>query len=283
MINRNSSKVIIFFTILVIISCGKEKEDMSEKRNIYKKIEDIQKESWDKLSTKKIFFGHQSAGYNVIDGIRNVMEKYPEIKLNIIETNNGSKFNNGFFAHFKIGKNTYPETKIDDFMKYIEDGMGDNVDIAFFKLCYVDIKNGTDIEKVFNQYREKMNYLSNRYPRTKFIHMTVPVNSNPVGIKLFLSKIKNLVKSILGKENMDNNVVKHIFNEKLRELYGKSGHLFDLALSESTTHSILPYNNNDNFSKINELLNEYTDDGGHLNKFGQDKVAKDFLMFLITI
>jgi hypothetical protein len=44
-------------------------------------IDDVPKEYWAKLAGKKIFFGHKSAGYDIIDGIAGVMNEYDYIKL----------------------------------------------------------------------------------------------------------------------------------------------------------------------------------------------------------
>ena len=49
-------------------------------------IDDIPREHWAQLAQKKIFFGHRSVGYNIIDGIKDIMAERPYIKLNIVET-----------------------------------------------------------------------------------------------------------------------------------------------------------------------------------------------------
>jgi len=43
-------------------------------------IDDVPKEYWAKLAEKKIFFGHKSVGYNIIDGIADVMSERDYIK-----------------------------------------------------------------------------------------------------------------------------------------------------------------------------------------------------------
>ena len=47
-------------------------------------IDDVPKEYWAKLAEKKIFFGHQSVGYNMIDGITDIINERDYIKLNVI-------------------------------------------------------------------------------------------------------------------------------------------------------------------------------------------------------
>jgi hypothetical protein len=38
------------------------------------------------LSSKKIFFGHQSVGDNIVQGIRDVMEWDPRLRMNLISS-----------------------------------------------------------------------------------------------------------------------------------------------------------------------------------------------------
>ena len=102
-------------------------------------------------------------------------ERKPQIKLNIVETRNPDDFNKGIFAHSRVGKNVDPKSKIDEFAKFTEQGIGENADIAFFKFCYVDVRSETDSQKVFDDYKKSMSNLTKKYPKTNFIHVTVPL------------------------------------------------------------------------------------------------------------
>ena len=59
---------------------------MSEKNISYDTIKDVPASIWEKLSQKKIYFGHQSVGFNIMDGVQDLMKEHPAIKLNIVET-----------------------------------------------------------------------------------------------------------------------------------------------------------------------------------------------------
>ena len=52
----------------------------------YDKLKNVPASSWKALFEKKIYFGHQSVGFNIMDGITDLMKEYPDIKLNIVET-----------------------------------------------------------------------------------------------------------------------------------------------------------------------------------------------------
>lgn len=46
----------------------------------------------DKFSQKKIYFAHQSVGYNIVDGIADIVTDYPEISLNVKESRDLADF-----------------------------------------------------------------------------------------------------------------------------------------------------------------------------------------------
>lgn len=267
---------------VIFIACSKGKDDMKNHKASYKILTEVPNEDWNKLNGKRIYFGHQSVGFNIVDGIRDVMKNNPQIKINIIETSDLSTVNRGCFAHSLVGENVIPESKINEFEKFIENGIGNTADISGFKFCFVDIHTGTDIDKLFNLYKERMDYLSNKYPKLRIIHMTVPLTSNPVGIKGMIKKVKDILKLIMGKDNMYENKIKFEYNEKIRKAYGNTGRLFDLALSESTYKNGKQYYVKSGNKNIQSLIPEYTDDGGHLNYEGRYKVAEDFLLFLVN-
>lgn len=264
---------IIFFIVIQIISCGGGK--MDEKDIHYDKIKEIPVSAWEKLSNKKIYFAHMSVGYNIIDGIKDLMKAYPRIKLNIIETTDPAEFENGIFAHAKVGENTNPKSKMDDFEKILREGLGDNVDIALLKFCYVDFDANSDIEKVFNEYKRLVSKLEKAYPKVDFIHTTVPLTTLQTGIKAWVKKI--LGKSVWGAEE---NIKRIEFAERIKKEFDT---VFDLAKVESTW----PNHTREFFSKDGKtyyaMVPEYTYDSGHLNEMGRKKAAEDLLLLLVNL
>lgn len=223
------------------------------------------------ISNKKIYFGHQSVGYNIISGIQHILPQHPDLKLNIIDLKNNQSpsFSAPIFAHSAIGTNQDPKSKIDAFVALMDKGMAQNVDIAFFKFCYVDIHQGTNIKNLFTYYKDAMKKLVEKYPETTFAHVTAPLTSRQTGIKATIKKIMG--KPLRG----DNNKIRTQFNEMMRKEYAGKAPIFDLALIESTTPN--------KKSQINQaLLPEYTKDGGHLNNLGSKTVAEKLLIFLTT-
>lgn len=259
-------------TLLFACNGGK----MEPKASTFPQIKDVSPELWKKLSQKKIYFGHQSVGFNIIDGIRDVMKENPQIKLNIMQTSDPSDFNGAIFGHATVGQNMDPESKIDSFSALMEKGIGDKVDIAFFKFCYVDIRADSNPEKVYNLYLEAISKLEKEYSSTIFIHVTSPLKELQTGPKA-------LIKKVLGKplSGYSGNVKRNEFNQLLGKNF--QGRVFDLAKIESTfpdgTRSSFSNNGNIYYS----LVPEYSNDGGHLNEKGRKIVAEQFLIFLANL
>lgn len=247
---------------------------MTQQTTPFPSIKDVPTSAWEKLSQKKIYFGHQSVGYNIIDGIKDVLKENPQIKLNIVETSNPADFNSSVFAHSRVGKNQDPKSKVDGFVDLMENGIGNNADIAALKFCYVDIMSGSDIENIFNAYDASISQLKSNYHGITIIHFTAPLTRIQVGLKA-------QIKKIIGRplDGVDDNIKRNEYNEMLLNKYGKAT-VFDLAGLEST----YPDKTRSSFTKDGKtyysLAPEYTDDGGHFNEHGRKIVAEQLLIFL---
>lgn len=238
-------------------------------------IDDISDEKWQQLSAKKIFFGHQSVGNNILSGVKAVLAEHPNIKLNIVESRNASVFNSGVFAHSRVGLNEKPQSKTEDFAQAMHAGVGELVDVSFHKFCFVDVNATSDTKSLFEDYYEQMKKLSETYPDVTFVHMTVPLTSIQTGPKAW-------VKKILGRKvaGIVENAKRYEYNNFLMETYRETGVVFDLASIEALNpdgkYEIYTYDGKD----YPALYRGYTYDGGHLNDVGAKMVAEKFLIFL---
>lgn len=241
-------------------------------------LKQLSQSKLDNLSMKKIFFGHQSVGYNIIDGLREISNEAPNVKLNIVETKDSADFDAPIFAHSAIGKNKDPISKVDDFRKIMESGVGDKVDIAFFKFCYVDIVESTDVNYVLKYFTETMDYLQHKYPKVVFVYISVPLRVINTSIKANLKRL--LRRPVWGDED---NIKRNLFNRSLADLRAKNIKIFDLARHESAypegKEVFLQKDNKKYFS----LRPDLTNDGGHLNSLGSRVIAAQLLSFLADI
>jgi hypothetical protein len=209
------------------------------------------------LAAKAIYFGHQSVGFNIMDGVEALTVAASGSKPRVAQTAAPASMEKGVFAHAGNGSNGDPVGKASAFQTTIRGGVGDKVDIAFFKFCYVDFGGGTNVAAVFADYQSKMAALKSAYPGVRFVHFTVPLTT---------------------VESSDN-AVRERFSDLVRQAYAGKEPVFDLAKVESTR----PDGSSETVGGVRALVSAYSSDGGHLNATGAEVVSKALALYLATL
>jgi hypothetical protein len=238
-------------------------------------LKEVPLQKWKVLLSKSIYFGHQSVGFNLMDGIAAIIKEEPEIAFIIKETTAPSDLRPAVWAHSEIGKNRFPQQKFDDFKRVMERGLGTKTDIAFLKLCYVDVMKGTDVQEVFDQYKKTMADLKKSFPRVQFIYFTVPLTS-------YENSLSARIKRALGRSipGDDDNIARDHFNKLVRAEFGLTGNLFDIARIEATGVDDRIEMHEKNGVEFPSMAPEWTYDGGHFTAEGSKMLACEFLLFL---
>ncbi len=237
-------------------------------------VKDVPASSWERLRAERIFFGHQSVGENILDGVRDLLREHPDIGLAVVQLPTPPRIPGPQFSHAYIGKNGDPASKTDEFVRLLSPG-GLDADIAFHKYCFVDVVAGTDVKAVFAHYKEQMRKLHEARPGLTLVHVTVPLTTIKLGPRDLLNKV-------LGRQPSEytGDILRNEFNDLVRAEYGGKEPLFDLAAIEST----LPDGRRESFSFKGRtyfaLAPEYASDGAHLNEQGRRIVAERLLVFL---
>ncbi len=216
----------------------------------------------------KVYFGHQSVGVNILDGIRDLQSGRPDVHLNMVSLGDRPVLPGPYFAESLVGKNGKPGTKCDAFGKHVAELAMDSLDIALMKFCYVDFKKDTDVPAVLAIYRSMVDSLRGKAPHVTFVHVTVPLTVRTAGWK-------KILKRVLGREETSDieNAKRNEFNEMLRQQY-RSEPVFDLAAVESTYPDGAREYFSANGKPVYTLIGGFTDDGAHLNKAGRDVAAR---------
>lgn len=204
------------------------------------------------LRERRVYFGHQSVGRNILDGLAAMA---PQADL-------------AFLTESEIGENGNPQSKCDDFARHVE-GLDGHIDIALMKFCYIDFDQNSDVEQIFGHYSQTIDRLQQRYPQIRFVHVTAPLKTSPSGLK-------TLVKKLLGRTNtaaLQANLKRCQFNNLLRKKY-QGQPIFDLAALQSTDRHgrqhAFTLGSQTGFS----MVHDYTSDGGHLNQAGSQMAAR---------
>ena len=234
-----------------------------------------QEKDYSFLFKNQIYFGHQSVGDNIIEGVQKILLESEVSPLVFELPSKKIPIDEPGLYHSKLGENFDALSKIDNFKEIVESGRLKNCRLAFFKLCYVDIKQDANIEEIFNHYKTTLLKLEEDFPEITFLHCTVPLRSNQKGLKSTLKKALNI-----PLVNRLENIKRFEFNEKIRKEFSAKNNLFDIAYLESMSlsgkHLLSRYHG----EKFEAMQNDYTSDGGHLNPLGSEYLAGKLLTFL---
>jgi hypothetical protein len=221
-----------------------------------------------RLEAQRIFFGHQSVGKNLLDGLAE-LGAADGARLRIVETRDPAALVPGVLAHAYIGANGDPLGKLADFEKALDAGMAGSADVALMKFCYVDFTATTDASALFRRYQAVLAGLQRRHPTTRFVHVTVPLTTVQSGKKAMLKKL-------LGRplDGVAENARREEYNALLRSTYRGVEPIFDLALAESTWPDGRAETALLDGKPVPALVPAYTDDGGHLLPAARQRIAQ---------
>jgi hypothetical protein len=228
-----------------------------------------------RFSLRKIYFGHQSVGDNILAGLAQIMKGEPDFQLNVVRGDDPALFDRPVLVHSALGSNGDPASKISAFDAAVRAGIGGKADIALLKLCFWDIRSTTDVPAVFRLYRDTLAALRKDYPTIAFVHVTVPLTVRRDGITQRL-------KGLLGRPDawdLDNRARAELNDLLLGEYQGKEP-VFDLARAESTLPDGRRVAQLIGGRPVFSLAARYSRDGAHLNDEGARWVAAQFLVTL---
>jgi len=218
----------------------------------------------------RVFFGHQSVGRNILDGIR---QNHPNAKIVAYDSQEKGARKYGIF-HKSIGRNGDPYSKIDGFVECVQSA-ATPFDIALMKFCYADIDTMTDVNELFQYYQEAMNKLSRTLPGTRILHCTVPLRSIRLGIRSFLRLAFG--RSVTA---IQENIQREALSDLVRSDCLENSRLFDIAALESKSLSGSLCVPNYHAVRVPALDPYYSSDGGHLNGVGRRYIAEKFVQLI---
>ena len=227
-----------------------------------------------KVSRTKVFFGHQSVGMNMLGGVPGIYAGCAVAAPTIEQDRTQGGKEGGFIGHAFIGENEKPWLKIRDFDAKIRSGIGQQVDVAMMKLCYVDVTGDTDVGALFTVYNETIGALEGDFPEVTFVHVTVPLMTEQGQ----LSKLKSRLTGS-SRHGPAANAARERFNALIRREYAVD-RLFDLAAIESTAPDGTRVTGTYKEQRYYRLYDGYASDSGHLNGQGARVAATAWLKAL---
>ena len=200
----------------------------------------------DALRAKKVFFGHQSVGQNLVDGARAIGFPFTRVE-------DGAAFATVAWGDGKIDKNGDPVRKFASWKALVGDkGIGARVDVAAMKLCWIDFDSGSDVPGLLAKYDAVVVALRAQTPKLQILHITPPLTTSDPA----------------------QNAIRWKFGRALIEKYRSDGLVFDLAEVIATTDE----GGLCEKRGAPRLCDSWSSDEGHLNDAGSQRAARAFVV-----
>jgi len=262
--------------LLLAVSCGGERMPVPASPEAPQpSFSAVTPEQWRALAAKRIYFGHQSVGGNIINGVTSVLADHPEIPLQVFESTSLDSNSAPGLYHARIGQNGDPGSKTSAFESIVGRG---GASVAALKFCYVDVDGRSDPDSLFAAYQRDMSTLRARLPGLVIVHVTMPLTTTGEGRRdLLMAKLRGKATSY------DLNLIRNRYNALLRQAYVGREPVFDLARLESTHADGSRSYFTRGADTVYTLAPELTDDGGHLNTSARRAAAEAFLALLATL
>src|SRR5687767_5700544 len=223
----NSAAKVAVFGLVALGACGGGMMTSNDMNQPLPTLSDVSEAQWNALAARPIFFGHQSVGGNIMQGVADVLATNPHIKLTVVESREAAG-KTPAFRHALVGRNDYPLEKFDDFLALASSGFGPAGGVAMLKLCYVDIHTHTNADTLFAQYQRRIAELQARNPSVTVVHFTAPLTS----IENWKGRLRAAITN--ASTSRERNAVRERYNQLMRQAYLGKAPLFDLARLEST-------------------------------------------------
>jgi hypothetical protein len=128
-------------------------------------------------------------------------------------------------------------------------------------------------------YRKATDTLKLAFPKTVFLHVTVPLQSVPLRPK---NRIISGISGLLGRSDaVDDNACREHYNNWVRNSLNAQTAVLDLARVTATGSSGVCVVERRG-EAVPMLVADYTHDGGHLNASGRRRAAEAFLVTLAS-
>jgi len=236
-------------------------------------LDRVTPQQWAALSQRTVYFGHQSVGANVLDGVRAIAAQHRGIPLAI--SSGAHATTPGVLSEFAIGENGDPDSKNAAFLVAMRGTLGPRP-VLMFKYCFVDIDDKTDAGALFQRYRKTVAALGSAHPEAVLVHVTIPLTTD--------SQLRNFINAVRGRPTRrTRNGVREAYNELLRAAYAGKEPIFDLARVQSTRADGTREHATVEGRPVYALAREWASDDGHLNVAGSRRAAEELLVTLAAL
>lgn len=215
----------------------------------------------------RYYFGHQSVGANLMTGLGALGDADARYKISVQWAYQAvSAFQGpGMFDKF-VGENYQPYQKISDFDAQVRTTLqvGNHVDVAFTKFCYVDLSESTDVAALAQAYITEMEALETAFTNTTFLWTTAPLTASADAANVKRNQYAQLIRNYAST-------------------HGKP--LYDLAALEAVSASGARCQFTSGGATYDRLCTDWEASAGdpHLNAAAGQRFAKVLALGLIDV
>jgi hypothetical protein len=218
--------------------------------------------AWTRFAAARVFFAHQSVGWNILDGVSMLARDAHGARVRVVNVAKETAPEGPALLHTEIGRNGEPLSKIHAFRELLEGGLGAQVELAVLKFCFWDFNRDTDVRAVFAEYESTLSRLQHEFPNVRFVHSTVPLMAADADWR---ARVRRLL--LLPVPTTLDNAKRHEFSNLIRTRYADREPIFDVQAAEDGADS----------DDVPSLPDDLTTDGGHLNSEGKRRVSAAFV------
>lgn len=226
----------------------------------------------------RVLFGVQSVGTDIAKGIPQAYSAAHQPKPKVTSWNKAKNTRGSVVATAKIGSNGNALSKLRAFARLVNDAPRNSVDVALMAFNYQDVSAETDIDNLLQSYSETMESVEKANPDITFLYTTVPVTTSNSWRAIDQSTVDGLGDA--DQPVWQDNIARERLNTVIRERYGPTGRLFDIAALQAKIGSgkVAAKQHEDHWYYV--MTPSLSSDGKQLNKNGSTQLAQALMLLV---
>lgn len=229
----------------------------------------------------RVLFGIQSVGGDIARGIPDAFSAAHVAKPTVTswnKSNAGKSRKKPLVATATIGANGNAVSKLRAFARLANDAPRGSVNVALMAFNYQDVTAETDIDSLFDSYAETMESIEGANPDIIFLYTTTPVTTANSWRAVDRAKVTGLRD--VDQPVWQDNIARERLNNLIREQYGPTGRLFDIAALQARINgskAAAKVHQDQSYFVMNPGLSS---NGKRLNNAGSKQLAQSLMLLV---
>lgn len=229
----------------------------------------------------RVLFGTQSIGSDIAKGVPAAFAQAKLPKPRVVKWSSARRFKGPILATATIGQTGDPRSKFRSFANLVNGAPRGSIRVAVMAFNYQDVSAETDVDALFQNYVETMDSLETANPDVTLIYSTVPITGSNSWREVDAGTVEWL--SGVTQPVWQENIARERFNTLVRQQYGESGRLFDIAALEARVGKGKVAAKQHEGQWYHVLSPALSSDGRRLNAEGSRQLASELLKLIAAV